>query len=415
MSTSEMDGVRSFAASTSVVEELPQLVEGNMQDTLESVLRNSVIEPRVGMEFDSLLKVTEFIRIITSVDDASKKRSTIKNSCEAGIKVSMDSTDRKLRILGFIENHNHDLSLSKSRHFAAFQHISTNIRKKLLINDNAGVRVNNSIKSSIVEAGGYENVTYNQKDVRNFLDKERRLKCRKGDEQALHDYFVRMQVFVEQFENAMRNKVENEILSNFECFKGKLECSSSSPMEKQFQETYTHEIFKRVRIEFSERQDYIIKEVVRGGEKVKYKIQDEAATWRLFEVRFSSSECLVGCVCRMFEFKSILWVESVENFNVLEKLLIDLKDNFPRSCDKQLLSQRKKSVKAASDVVKNEVVGGSAYGDGSTSNMEYPMSMSHSNDGVIDLTNPMPSQSFVLESMSQSQAHRYKDKPSNLT
>ena len=27
--------------------------------------------------------------------------------------------------------------------------------------------------------------------------------------------------------------------------------------------------------------------------------------------------------------------ESVENFNVLEKLLIDLKDNFPHSCDKQ--------------------------------------------------------------------------------
>ena len=95
--------------------------------------------------------------------------------------------------MSFIENHNHDLSPSKSRHFAAFQHISTNIRKRLLINDNAGVRVNNSIKSSIVEAGGYENVTYNQKDVRNFLDKERRLKCREGDGQALHDYFVRMQ------------------------------------------------------------------------------------------------------------------------------------------------------------------------------------------------------------------------------
>ena len=30
--------------------------------------------------------------------------------------------------------------------------------------------------------------------------------------------------------------------------------------------------------------------------------------------------------------------ESIENFNVLEKLLIDLKDNFPRSCDKQPLS-----------------------------------------------------------------------------
>ena len=48
--------------------------------------------------------------------------------------------------------------------------------------------------------------------------------------------------------------------------------------------------------------------------------------------------------------------ESVENFNVLEKLLIDLKDNFPSSCDKQPLSQRKNSVGAASDVVRTEVV-----------------------------------------------------------
>ena len=62
-----------------------------------------------------------------------------------------------------------------------------------MINDNADVRVNSNIKSSIVEAGGYENVTYNQKDVRNFLDKERRLKCKEGDGKALHDYFVRMQ------------------------------------------------------------------------------------------------------------------------------------------------------------------------------------------------------------------------------
>jgi glutamate mutase epsilon subunit len=105
----------------------------------------------------------------------------------------MDITDRKWKILGFIENHNHNLSPSKSRHFATFLHISTDTRRRLLINDNAGVRVNSSIKSSIVEARGYENVTYNQKDVRNFLDTERRLKCREGDGQALHDYFIRMQ------------------------------------------------------------------------------------------------------------------------------------------------------------------------------------------------------------------------------
>ena len=65
---------------------------------------------------------------------------------------------------------------------------------------------------------------------------------------------ITLKVFVKQFENAMQNKVENEILLDFWYFKGKLECSSSSLLEKQFQEVYTHEIFKRVRIEFSERQ-----------------------------------------------------------------------------------------------------------------------------------------------------------------
>ena len=48
--------------------------------------------------------------------------------------------------------------------------------------------------------------------------------------------------------------------------------------------------------------------------------------------------------------------KSVENFNVLEKLLIDLKDNFSRSCDKQPSSQRKNSVGASPDVVRTEVV-----------------------------------------------------------
>ena len=193
-------------------------------------------------------------------------------------------------------------------------------------------------------------------------------------------------------------------------------------MEKQFQEASTYEIFKWVQIEFFGRQGRIIKEVARGGEEVKYKIQDDTVSGRFFEVRFSSSECLVGCVCRMFKFRGILcrhalfvlfqesvtvlpdryildrwrkdikrkhtyvstctddvqhnpvlemyeklhrlavgmleiWAESVENFNILEKLLIDLKDNFSRSCDKQSSSQRKNSVGAAPDVVRTEIVG----------------------------------------------------------
>ena len=124
-------------------------------------------------------------------------------------------------------------------------------------------------------------------------------------------------------------RLEKEILSDFESFKGKLEYSSLSSMEKQFQETYTYELFKQVRIEFSERQDCILKELVRDGDQVKYKIEDEACSRKLFEVRFSSSECLVGCVCHMFEFRGILcrhalFVLSQERVTVLpDRYILD--------------------------------------------------------------------------------------------
>uniref|UniRef100_A0A2N9HA81 Protein FAR1-RELATED SEQUENCE n=1 Tax=Fagus sylvatica TaxID=28930 RepID=A0A2N9HA81_FAGSY len=223
---------------------------------------------------------------------------------------------------------------------------------------------------------------------------------------------------------------------NFECFKGKLECSSSSPMEKQFQEAYTYEIFKQVRIEFSGRQGCIVKGVVKGGKEVKYRIQDEAATER--HALFVLSQESVTVLPDRYEKLHRLTVgvleigaESVETFNILEKTevvrspMVVKRKGRPRT--KRLKSsmeeavsklKKKKNTAAARNLAQSTSttgVGGSAYGDSFTSNMEYPMSMSHSNDGVIDLTNPMPSQSFVLESMSRSQAHGYEDQASNLT
>jgi hypothetical protein len=90
-----------------------------------------------------------------------------------------------------------------------------------------------------------------------------------------------------------------------------------------------NEVFKRVQIEFFGRQGCIVNEVVKGGKEVKYKIQDEAAIGRFFEVRFSSSECLASCVCQMFEFKGILcghtlFVLSQESVTVLpESYILD--------------------------------------------------------------------------------------------
>uniref|UniRef100_A0A2N9FIK8 Protein FAR1-RELATED SEQUENCE n=1 Tax=Fagus sylvatica TaxID=28930 RepID=A0A2N9FIK8_FAGSY len=333
MSTSEMDGVGSFATSASVVEDLPQPVEGNMQDTLESVLRNLVIEPTVGMEFGSLLENLAGLEAYHNI-----KYYLLK------------AVHHSMTVEEFEESWNHTIT----SHHLQENECSTTLK-----------------------------------------------------------------VFVEQFKNALRNKVEKEIKSDFDCFKGKLECSSSSPMEKQFQEAYTHEVFKWVRIEFSRRQDCIVKKIVRGGEEVKYKIQDEAAIMRVFEVRFSSSECLVGCRKNSVEAS----VDVPRNKVVRSSKVVNCKGR-PRtkrlkSSMEEVISKpkKKRNIAAARNVAQSTStteVEGSGFGDDSTSNMQYPMYMSHSNDGVIDLTNPMLSHSFVLQSMSGSQAHGYKGETSNL-
>ena len=63
MSKSEMDGVRSFAASISFVEDLLQPVEGNMQDTPESV-RNSVMNQGLEWSLIHFNKSLNFLSIM---------------------------------------------------------------------------------------------------------------------------------------------------------------------------------------------------------------------------------------------------------------------------------------------------------------------------------------------------------------
>ncbi|XP_024033677.1 protein FAR1-RELATED SEQUENCE 5-like [Citrus clementina] len=50
-----------------------------------------------------------------------------------------------------------------------------------------------SFKSIVVEAGGYENVAFLEKDARNYVDKARRLRLGEGDAAAIQKYFQKMQ------------------------------------------------------------------------------------------------------------------------------------------------------------------------------------------------------------------------------
>ncbi|XP_073119725.1 protein FAR1-RELATED SEQUENCE 5-like [Henckelia pumila] len=67
--------------------------------------------------------------------------------------------------------HNNEISPSKSRMYRCNRQLTENVKRKLELNDIAGIPLNKSYKSIVVEAGGYENMTFIEKDCRNFIDK----------------------------------------------------------------------------------------------------------------------------------------------------------------------------------------------------------------------------------------------------
>ncbi|XP_052198420.1 protein FAR1-RELATED SEQUENCE 5-like [Diospyros lotus] len=56
-----------------------------------------------------------------------------------------------------------------------------------------------SYNSAVVEAGGYENLTFVEKDCRNYIDQVRRLRLGEGDAAAIQAYFSKMQAFSPSF------------------------------------------------------------------------------------------------------------------------------------------------------------------------------------------------------------------------
>lgn len=119
-----------------------------------------------------------------------KTNPTKKIDCSAKITVALK--EGLWTILSFNSSHNHEISPSKSRLFAGNKKIDMHAQRTILINDEAGVRVNKSFRSMVCDAGGYENLTFVERDVRNFVAKERRLLGKEGDGRALLNYFARM-------------------------------------------------------------------------------------------------------------------------------------------------------------------------------------------------------------------------------
>ncbi|XP_028125168.1 protein FAR-RED IMPAIRED RESPONSE 1-like [Camellia sinensis] len=370
--------------------------------------------------------------------------------------------DGRFKLTTVGREHTHDLIPSDSRHFAMNKRILTPMKRRLEINDEAGIGVARNFHSIVVEAGGYETLTFDEQDARNDIENTRRLRLGIGDVESVRLYFYSIQQqnsnfyaaidfdedgrmrnlfwtdarsratykafadklrgysqyeaikvalqnvvydsftkdefdeewqamiakfnlhdnewlgvlygerhrwiptyvkdifwadmsttqrsesmnaffdgyvnskttlkqFVEQYNNALRSKVEKETKVDFNSRNKLYDCLTVYEFEKQFRAAYTNAKFKDVQVELKRLLychanlvknegsicTYHVKETVIVNDKMK-KVE--------FVVYFNSTESQIQCMCQWFEFKGIMCAHS---FNVLiERCIYKILDTY---------------------------------------------------------------------------------------
>ncbi|XP_022852997.1 protein FAR1-RELATED SEQUENCE 5-like [Olea europaea var. sylvestris] len=125
-----------------------------------------------------------------------KPQPTIQTGCKARISASLD-IHGYWKINAVHLDHNHKTSPTKSRLYRCNRKMTAHVKRKLEVNDIAGIPLHKSFNSAVVEAGGYENMTCIEKDCRNYIEKVRRLRLGEGDAAAIQTYFSEMQAYKE--------------------------------------------------------------------------------------------------------------------------------------------------------------------------------------------------------------------------
>ncbi|XP_028092999.1 protein FAR-RED IMPAIRED RESPONSE 1-like [Camellia sinensis] len=167
---------------------------------------SEIEEPKKGMCFTSKQEVHEFYA---------------KYAKNLGFAIAYETqnvgADGKVKYYGieFVVEHTHDLIPSDSWHFPMNKRIRTPMKRRLEINDEAGIRVSTNFNSIVVEAGGYEALTFDERDARNHIENARRLRLGIGDAESVAFYFHRMQQGNSNFYSTIDFDVDGRIRNLF--------------------------------------------------------------------------------------------------------------------------------------------------------------------------------------------------------
>jgi hypothetical protein len=112
--------------------------------------------------------------------------------CEASLRVKR-ICDGKWIVHSFVKDHNHELFPAYAHYFPCHRGINKAQKHSIETLHHVGVRTSKFFATMDKEYGGYENIGCLEKDVRNHLDKGRRLALESGDANTMLDCFMLMQ------------------------------------------------------------------------------------------------------------------------------------------------------------------------------------------------------------------------------
>ncbi|XP_057249335.1 protein FAR-RED IMPAIRED RESPONSE 1-like [Beta vulgaris subsp. vulgaris] len=133
------------------------------------------------------------------VDVSSRK--TKKCNCPVMIYASVNEEGLWEIRKAILQHENHNPTPSKVRNISKFrqEEVSCAVRRKLFNDKAAGVSISQIHKSIATDRNGLENMPITERDLRNIVAKERRLKFKGGDANAMLSYFDRMTDDNQQF------------------------------------------------------------------------------------------------------------------------------------------------------------------------------------------------------------------------
>ncbi|XP_073132186.1 protein FAR-RED IMPAIRED RESPONSE 1-like [Henckelia pumila] len=117
--------------------------------------------------------------------------------------------------------------------------------------------------------------------------------------------------FVEQYERALRSKVEKEFQEDFKSLSQMVPCITRFDMKRQFQIAYTIVKFKEFQQELTEKMYCDIESIEDGSFGTKYVVTEdftvrERIKEKKFEIVFERDKCTFSCSCHLFEFRGII-------------------------------------------------------------------------------------------------------------